>query len=38
MGGYVALPAALTGGADAGRWVGLALDHVGALPPKVKKP
>jgi TfoX/Sxy family transcriptional regulator of competence genes len=38
MGGYVTLPAALTGATDAGHWVGLALDHVGALPPKVKKP
>jgi TfoX/Sxy family transcriptional regulator of competence genes len=38
MGGYVTLPAAMTGAADAGQWVELALDHVGALPPKVRKP
>ena len=35
MGGYVALP----GGAldERAVWVAKALDHVGALPPKVKK-
>ena len=35
MGGYVSLP----GGAPeaSASWVAQALDHVGALPPKVKK-
>jgi TfoX/Sxy family transcriptional regulator of competence genes len=37
MGGYVTLPAALTGSPGAARWVAVALDHVGALPPKVRK-
>jgi len=39
MGGYVGLPAAWR--ADPGRaasWVDKAREHVGSLPPKVKKP
>lgn len=38
MGGYVTLPAAMTEATDAGPWVTLALEHVGALPPKPRKP
>ncbi|MGH9222396.1 MAG: TfoX/Sxy family protein [Acidimicrobiales bacterium] len=38
MGGYVTLPAAWRASpAEAEPWVAKALDHVGALPPKVKK-
>ena len=37
MGGYVTLPPAMVGTADGGRWVGAALEHVGALPPKAPK-
>jgi TfoX/Sxy family transcriptional regulator of competence genes len=36
MGGYVTLPAAFTA-AKAKPWIGKALDHVGALPPKEPK-
>jgi TfoX/Sxy family transcriptional regulator of competence genes len=38
MGGYVTLPAALPVTPEAQRWVALALEHVGALPPKAPKP
>ncbi len=36
MGGYVTLPPDLVGTPEGDRWVRLALEHVGALPPKVK--
>ena len=38
MGGNVTLPAVMLGAADAQEWAALALDHVGALPPKIRKP
>lgn len=39
LGGYVTLPSAWAAKPDHARpWVGRALDHVGALPPKAKKP
>jgi hypothetical protein len=39
MSGYVSLPAAWRGDADlAASWVNKARDHVGTMPPKVKKP
>jgi TfoX/Sxy family transcriptional regulator of competence genes len=39
MGGYVTLPASWhEAQANAVPWVRKALDHVGSLPPKVKKP
>jgi TfoX/Sxy family transcriptional regulator of competence genes len=37
MAGYVTLPAVMTG-AQAGAWAEKALDHIGALPPKQRKP
>ncbi|GAC1328575.1 MAG: hypothetical protein NVSMB2_27830 [Chloroflexota bacterium] len=37
MGGYVSLPAAMSE-AQAKEWIARALDYVGALPPKTKKP
>jgi TfoX/Sxy family transcriptional regulator of competence genes len=37
MGGYVTLPPALIGTPDGAAWVGRALDHVAALPPKTPK-
>lgn len=37
MGGYVTLPPAMVGTADADRWVTRALDHVGESPPKAVK-
>ena len=38
MGGYVSLPSAWRETPDQARpWVARALEHVGALPPKVKK-
>ena len=37
MGGYVTLPPALDGTAEGPRWVERALEHVAALPPKVKR-
>ena len=39
MGGYVSLPPDLAGDPAAAQpWVDRALDHVGALPPKQRKP
>ena len=39
MAGYISLPAAWRGDADlASSWVDKAREHVGSLPPKVKKP
>jgi len=38
MGGYVMLPPNLVGTPEGDRWVKLALEHIGALPPKAKKP
>ena len=39
MSGYVSLPAAWRGDAGlAASWVNKARDHVGTMPPKVKKP
>jgi TfoX/Sxy family transcriptional regulator of competence genes len=37
MGGYVTMPPSLIGTDEGQRLVGLALDHVGALPPKAPK-
>jgi TfoX/Sxy family transcriptional regulator of competence genes len=37
MGGYVALPTALLGTPEGGRWVARALQHVAAKPPKAAK-
>ena len=37
MGGYVVLPPASIGTPEGDRWIALALEHVGALPPKAPK-
>ena len=37
MGGYVTLPPALVGTPEGDLWIALALEHVGALPPKAPK-
>jgi TfoX/Sxy family transcriptional regulator of competence genes len=37
MGGYVSLPASWRGSPDAAGWVVRALEHVAAMPAKVKK-
>ncbi len=37
MGGYVSLPSSMAGSGDGRRWAALAMDHVGALPPKTGK-
>ncbi len=36
MGGYTAVPDGMAD-ADVAEWIARALDHVGAMPPKVKK-
>ncbi len=37
MGGYLTLPPAMVGTPDGDAWVGNALEHVAALPPKKEK-
>ena len=37
MSGWVTLPAAIVGQPDGDRWIGRALEHVAALPPKPAK-